>query len=204
MTNDLTIPESGPVLDLSRVPTDDLKKQLAESIGVTARTLSQMAAIWTELESRGEDLSALRGGLMSYLPLIAEGRLDPELVVRAAGQATLLKAASALSIADQRDLLENGLPVFDVDKEGQFVERRVPVENVGMMEIRRAIAADHIRTPAEQARLAAPARDRKDRRGVIVKVRLTQEQYDGLKRRAAADGRRVPTYARTLLTGEAE
>lgn len=200
--NSLSI--AGDILppDLSKIPTDDLKRELANAIGITARTLSRLAEIWSELERRGEDLSHLRGGLMSYLPLIAEGRLDPELVVRCAGQAMLLKAASNLTLAEQRTLIEKGAPVIDIGDGENIAEKRVPVESLSAHHVRQVFAGDRLRTPAEQVRLlGGPERRSKApaARGVIVKVRLTRDEYDHVRSYASRHNKHVPTLAREII-----
>lgn len=201
ITNELIIQERRLSADLSSIPTEDLKRELAQAIGITAKTLAYLAEIWAELERRGEDLSDLRRGLMSYLPLIAEGRLDPELVVRCAGQAMLLKAASELPLSEQRRLLDEGIKLIDIGEDGSVIERTKPVEQISAVEVRRVFAGGHLRSPAEQARLIAPPdrSPRRTNRAVIVKVRLTQEEYDRVRQVAASRGGRVPTVARDIL-----
>ena len=51
--------------------TPTLRGELARALTVTAETLEYLAAIWRELERRGQDLSELRKGMGQYLPLIA-------------------------------------------------------------------------------------------------------------------------------------
>jgi len=199
MSNDMALTVGAPPLvDLTQIPTVDLKRQLASAIGITAQTLARLAAIWAELEARGEDLSALRGGLMSYLPLIAAGRLDPELVVRCAGQAMLLKAASELTLADQRALLERGAPLVEVN-DGAISERRVSVEQLTVHDMRRVFAGDRIRPAAEQVQMIGARPRVQSTRGMIVKVKLTREEYDKVRKLAAERGTHVPTLARQII-----
>lgn len=200
MMNDLMMFDQAELpASLSEVPTEELKKHLAQAIGVTARTLSYLAAVWAELERRGEDLSALRGGLMSYLPLIAEGRLDPELVVRCAGQAMLLKAASAIPLEDQRRLIDHGARIIELDETGEIKEKAVPVEKLSVHDVRRVFAGDRLRAPAEQATMLGGHRPRETARAVVVKVRLTKSEYDRVRKAASARGRHVPTMIRDVI-----
>lgn len=189
-----------PRSDLSRVATEDLRRELAQAIGITAKTLGYLAHIWRELESRGEDLSDLRTGLMAYLPLIADGRLEPELVVRCAGQAMLLKAASEIPLPEQRRLLDEGAVVAEIDHDGEIVEVRRPLEHLSSADTRRLFSGTTLRTPQEQARLLRRIRPmRTASRGVIIKVRVTQAEYRQLRDRAAASGKQVPTYLRDCV-----
>ncbi len=199
--NDLMAMPALSAADLAAVSTDDLKTQLANAIGVTAHTVARLAVIWAELERRGEDLSALRrGGLFSYLPYIAHGQLDPEVVVRCAGQAMLIRAMMDIPLTDQRRVLREGLPVA-VDDGGAIEERHLPVEDVTARDVRRAFVGARLRSPAEQIRLLPGAGKRANPtlRGTIVKIRLTAEEYEELRRLAKSTGQNTPTLARDIL-----
>ncbi len=84
--------------------TADLRRELARGIEVTAEHLRRLAAIWRELERRGEDLTSLRKGLAFYLPLIAADKVDAYLVSRFAGSGELLRIAATLPVGVQREL----------------------------------------------------------------------------------------------------
>lgn len=203
MTTEIAVVDTASMsVELSAMSTEELRKDLATTLGMTAKVLARLAAIWAELERRGEDLSDLRGGLFLWLPMIADGRLDPEMVVRAAGQAMLLRAASTLRLADQRRILDSGVTLVQVDGDGSIKEKVLPVEKLTSLDVRRAFADGRLRTPAEQARFIAPLAQKAggaNRRGVIVKIRLTAEEYDAVRARAAETNRRVPTYIRSLI-----
>ena len=187
--------------DLVQVPTEALRARLAEAIGVTVRTLSYLAAVWNELERRGEDLSDLRGGLMTYLPMIAAGRLDPEIVVRCAGQVTLLKAAAGVPVKIQRQLIERGARVVELDA-GVVVERVVPVDELTVVQVRRVFASDGLRLPAEQARiLSGPPQRASGRAGKTkVTVYFSKAEHETVRARAREAGLRVPAFLRGLAT----
>lgn len=193
---------SGSLPDLSEIPTETLRQELANAIGLTAKTLARLASIWAELEARGEDLSALRGGgLFSYLPQIAAGTLAPEVVVRCAGQATLIKHLSALPITAQHRALDNGVSIASLTAEGGIVETTKSLEALSIADIRKAFSGTEIRPVAQQIALIAPAARRRapTTRGIIVKIRLTQEEYEALRREAARLGVHSPTLAREKL-----
>ena len=65
-----------------------------------------MAAIWNELNKRGVDLSGLRGGLLDYIPLVANNQIDPQLVIEFAGNRTLLAALSRVPMDKQKQISE--------------------------------------------------------------------------------------------------
>ena len=55
--------ESHRVEEIDAETTAELRAGLAQALEVTARHLTYLAALWRELERRGEDLSGLRGGV---------------------------------------------------------------------------------------------------------------------------------------------
>lgn len=118
---------------------------------MTAKTLSYLAAVWRELERRGENLSDLRTGIAFYLPQIAAGTLDAELVVRYAGQRMLLHAAGRLPIKEQRRLVETG-HVTLVEPGGQAV-REVALHRLSSTDVRFVFGEERLRTTEEQTEL---------------------------------------------------
>ncbi|OWJ78438.1 hypothetical protein [Haematobacter genomosp. 1] len=191
-----------PLPDLSGISTEELQREMAEAIGVTARTLSRLAAIWSELERRGADLSALRGGgLFTYLPLIANRRLLPDVVVRCAGQATLIKQMTNMPLSTQRRLIDDGFDIADVGEDGRVTTRSVPVEEMTITLLRRAVVGDDLRPVRDQIAMLAPKATRRApvRRGVVLKIRLTAEEYDKLRLIAREEGKQAPSLAREFL-----
>ncbi|HAV1239713.1 TPA: hypothetical protein JGU28_004491 [Salmonella enterica] len=141
---------------LDSVPTSDLKRQLSEGLEMTVRHLSRLAAIWCELERRGEDLSDLRRGLFLYLPMIANRKVDPSLVVNYAGQKTLLAALASLPIEEQERISGSGA-VTIVSEEG--AEVLLPLTRLRTTDIPKIFDVDkgRIRTPDEQRSYTSPA-----------------------------------------------
>lgn len=151
-----------PAADLDRVralDTPALRAELAAALGHTARHLLYLAAVWQELERRGEDLSDLRGGIGHYLPLIAAGVVIPETVVRFAGQPTVLRAVAGLPPAEQRRLVVTGEPVPLVVRQGDaYTHRLLPVHALSAAQARQVFGDRCVRTETEQvALLTGPA-----------------------------------------------
>ena len=72
--------ESTELDRIGSLDTAELRAELASAIGLTAKHLLHLAAIWAELEHRGEDLTDLRTGIGAYLPEIAAGSVVPEAI----------------------------------------------------------------------------------------------------------------------------
>lgn len=149
---------------LQEMTLEELRAELARCVRATAESLVYLAAIWAELESRGEDLSALRTGLSAYLPLIASGRADPAAVVAFAGQPTLLRAIVQLPIAEQQRLAAGGMvPVVVQTPEGVEAEREIAPTMLSAAEVRRVFAPGVVRSPAEQSQILRLSRGRSRR-----------------------------------------
>ena len=103
-----TNPNSLPTADLQAMSTEMLKAQLAKAVSITAEYLAYIAMVWQELERRGEDMTAMRHGLMAYVPMIANKELDARVVVNYAGQKTLIALMSNLPLHEQQALIERG------------------------------------------------------------------------------------------------
>lgn len=104
----ITAPTPGQldVTRLSAVDTAALRDALRDGLRMTVSHLVYVAAIWKELESRGEDLSALRQGIGAFLPAIAAGEVLPETVVAFAGKPATLKVVAKLPPAEQRAIAD--------------------------------------------------------------------------------------------------
>lgn len=162
MAKALTKPEptDQPATDLDRIrslETPELRAELAAAIGLTARHLMHLAAVWAELERRGEDLSDLRTGIGVYLPAIAAGTVTPEAVVAFAGQPTLMRAVASLP-PDQQKRLASGGTVPVVEKQGDsYTHRMLPASALTAGLARQVFGERTIRTEAEQIALLTPA-----------------------------------------------
>jgi hypothetical protein len=75
---------------------------------LTSEYLLYLAAIWGELERRGEDLSDLKRGIGKYLPLIASGSVLADTVVAFAGEPATLRAVAALPPKEQERIVRGG------------------------------------------------------------------------------------------------
>lgn len=136
--------------NLAEFSTDELKKELGHALEITADNLVYLARLWRELESRGEDLSELRSGLRTFLPLIADGRLDAQAAVQFAGNLTALRALATLPIATQRRLTAGQRIEVAMTKEGQPIVRSLRVDEISSRMIKQVFAVGRVRTAEEQ------------------------------------------------------
>lgn len=146
--------------ELATCSTDELKQRLASLLATTAEGLRDMAAIVAELESRDEDLSGLRLGIVHHLRRIAAGQLLPELVVRCAAVPRILAKASILPLSDQQRIA-GGEPFPLAVWRGDSVEWRQidPLEATGP-QFSQIFASDHVRSQQEQISLLEDRRER--------------------------------------------
>jgi hypothetical protein len=132
---------------LSSLETAELHLQLDAAIGLTARSISRVAAIWVELERRGEDMSRHRFSLRSHMRAVADGHLMPEAVAALAGQPRTLQLVADLPVRDQRRLIE-GETITVLDGNGAPVDRTLA--NMTFGEAARVIRNGRILTAEEQ------------------------------------------------------
>ena len=148
----LTISEFTPnVFDIKNAETSALKSELAKSIQFTAAHLVYLAAIWRELEERGENMSMLRTGLAVYLPYIANETLDAEVVVLYAGQTKLIDSLMRMSVSEQRRILKEG--VVPVVKDPTIVNPKPEMKPLPMLstkEVQQVFGNGRLRSSQEQ------------------------------------------------------
>lgn len=164
---------------LSSLTVRELRQELEKALSITAEHLQYLAAVWRELESRGEDLSHLRIGLAGYLPMIANGRIEPRLVVQYAGRKTILSALSRLPFEEQRRIADDAhVTLVTLDEKGNRQDLQRPIDQLGQGELYQVITEDGIRSPDKQFLMLANRTPRKtSKKNVIRKIKA--ERIDG-------------------------
>lgn len=170
MASELAIPKPA---ELASMSTDDLRRDLVASIGLTARAISRVAAIWDELARRGIDLSDVKFALRDYMRRVATGQLLPEAVAQLAGSVRTLSLVADLPVSDQRRLID-GDPIQITTSDG-IVEKRL--SELTWPEAARVIRGGHILSPKEQelARSRMMAAKRKPRNGRPYRIVIDRE-----------------------------
>ena len=145
-------PQTFNLAQLKEMDTPALRQELANALGMSANSLVYLAAIWTELEKRGEDLSDLRQGWWAYIPAIAAGTVLPETVAKFAGRPTLLRAISLLPPNEQRAIVDGKSIEFAVREGDQYTHRMLPIHALSPTQSRQVFDERNrtIRTVAEQ------------------------------------------------------
>ncbi len=137
--------------NLRALSTEDLRRELARSLRMTAESLVRLALIVRSLEERGDDLSDLKIGLMPYLRQIAYGQVLPEVVMRYAEQPMLVRAISALPFPDQEHLSNGGKVAMALrHDDGSLDHRLVDPLYMDRKQVRLVFARGRIRPPEEQ------------------------------------------------------
>lgn len=141
---------------LADMTVDDLRRELARGLSLTADTLARLAAVWAELERRGEDLSDLRHGIARFLALIAAGQLAAEAVVAYAGRPGVLQAIVGVPLDRQRELAAGGeVRVYDADQKQTI---RTTMDRIPFGVVKQVFAEGVERTPEEQRAARTPPR----------------------------------------------
>jgi hypothetical protein len=130
---------------------EELRRELARSLRMTAESLVRLALIVRSLETRGEDLSELKIGLLPYLRQIAYGQVLPEVVVRYAERPMLVRSIAALPWPDQ-ERLSNGAKVALAVRcpDGTLDHRMVDPLYMDRAQVQQVFARGRIRPPEEQ------------------------------------------------------
>ena len=167
---EILTPIEADLASVRSMSTDELREELRRSLQMTADNLRRIASIVRTLEERGEDLSALRIGLMPYLRQIAYGQVMPEIVVRYAESPMLVRTISQLPMPDQQRLAKGDPIPLAVGSPGTPLDHRM-VDPIYLRrdQVSLVFARDHIRTIEEQKiilenRLPKPD-DNRDRDG---------------------------------------
>lgn len=105
--------------ELEAKSTEELKKELAAYLALTAEGLMRLALTVSILERRGEKFDGLKIGLVNILRKIATRSLLPEIVVMFAGSPSKLNKAAKLSIDEQIAIL-NGEEIIPDRKSRPF------------------------------------------------------------------------------------
>ena len=123
--SDIVIASPDEPDDFERLSSEELRRELARCLTLTAQNLLRMAHLVRVLESRGEDLEGLKIGMVGHLRDIANGTLLPEAVVRFAPRATVLRRIRLLPLAVQRKMAAGESVLLVVyDEAGQRTHRR--------------------------------------------------------------------------------
>ena len=168
-------PKASGRYDCARLTNQQLREELAGQIALTATSLLRAAEIWSELQRRGVDMSALRSGLAQYLPRIASQELAAEAVVTFAGQYTLLRRLSGMPLADQRRYASGEwIELAERDERGRIVRAERRLAELSGREVVLAIENGRVRSIAEQKSSLAlqanqPSRIRR-RAGSVVRI----------------------------------
>lgn len=153
------VPPLPTAYELGAMSTQQLRAALAQSLTMSAQHLAYLAAVWGELERRGEDLSDLRTGLAVYLPQIAAGRLEAAAVIRFAGQPTVLRSLAGLPLERQRELAQGApVPVLAVNARGEYETIELPAYTLTAAQARMVFDGDKIRSLDEQRATLEAAR----------------------------------------------
>lgn len=147
MSNELVIKTRD---QLAAMPVSDLKKELGRAIRLTAEAIEYLAAVWAELERRGEDLSDIRTGLTAYLPRIAQGELSARVMIELLGNRTALDRIAHIPPQEQEEMLATPVQYLEKDATGELVQKSGLVPELTPAQIRLAIDENGKPIPLEE------------------------------------------------------
>jgi hypothetical protein len=133
---------------LKSLETQEVWAEFKKAVARTAEGIARMAECWCELQDRGEDLSAYRNPMLSFLPDVASGKLLPEVLLRYGASPSLTSAISRLVPEDQAKLATAEARVSILQPDG--TTRIARVTDLRQAELRQVLGDGRIRTPDEQ------------------------------------------------------
>lgn len=158
--NDLR-PTNQPAVDLSALSSGDLRAELARGLTLTAHHFSRLAAVWGELERRGEDLSDLRRSIGGRISQIAAGLLAAEVVVAFYSRPSVLDAVLGIPLDRQRELAAGG--TVSVLAPNEANAEAVTLFALPPAAVRLVFAGGVERTPQEQRAALVARRPKKEK-----------------------------------------
>lgn len=142
-------------MNLKRLSNTAIIAGLLDGLSQSAEGLRKAAPYYVEARERGLDLSGFTSPVLSYLPDVASGKLDAEMLVRFGGFAPVLAVAAGLLPEDQKAILANNGKVQVVESTGKVCEVRLA--DLSSAVLRQVVGEGRVRTPAEQKLHMAPA-----------------------------------------------
>jgi hypothetical protein len=131
--------------DFSKLSNADLRTKLARALEATVAGIYEAAAIWSELNRRGETLPRL-SGIMQFLPRIARGELAAETVIAFAGQISLIGCMVGMPLDEQRKYADGEcVSVATFDDGGKPVAEAKPLSDLTAREVRLVIDRGEVR-----------------------------------------------------------
>lgn len=183
-------------MDVKKLTTPQLWKAFREALAFTKQGLEKMAIYYAELQTRKEDLSGFTSPIFAYLPAIAAGKFDPELIVRFGSKPRLMTALSKIVPEDQRKVLASNGNVVVRQPDGS--NANINILDLKSGEIDQVFGDGRMRNTAEQAKVigkpAAPVISDK-----VVTVRFTAKEASYLEEALAGTGLTIEQYIRDLL-----
>lgn len=201
MMNDLAIrfEHSAAAYDhLRSLSVDELRGELSRALTITAKTVSYLAMVWRELESRGEDLSDLRVGIGAYLPQIAAGHLAAEAVVSFAGRKAVLDGVAALPIEKQIAIASGERVTVMVQTGSGLVEKEMPATALSAEQAKLVFDDGRIRSSREQKKILEDAGSIARKKSAVTFF-VSDEEKAIIREAAAKAGVSVPALVKLAL-----
>lgn len=196
MANEIV--NSAPIeLELHGVSDDDLRHMIRDAVGMTESAIVRLALLWREATRRGIDLSDVKFSLATVLPLVADGRLLPAMVVGMAGQTRSLQRLADLPLDVQEDLVSGATIDVWQARTGTAVQK--PLRNMSFPEISATIRNGKILSVDEQRKAIAARPARMPRTSRVVNVRLAPDTYRDAETLAHARGVHIDDFLRNII-----
>lgn len=147
---DLTSLKESLTMNMKQMSNEQIIAGLQAGLSLSAKGLCEAAPYYVEARERGLDLSGISSPMLAYLPDVAAGRLDAEMLIRFGGLPPVMAAVATLLPEEQRAVLANDGKINVIDPSGKVREARM----AGLSKAQLSQVIDtkqgRIRTTAEQ------------------------------------------------------
>lgn len=106
---------------MAGLSVDDLYREFADGLTLSARGIKKMALAWNQLKELGAVMPELSGEVAAYLPAVAAGTILAETVWHCGPKKSLFNIAAALPVEEQQRYIADHEPVPVAVKEGDAV-----------------------------------------------------------------------------------
>lgn len=138
--------------DLAFMSDAQLLQTIRAQTRVTVKAVQHLAALITEARRRRLSLAEFSTGLPARYVQVADGKLDPELLIKFCDHTALLDSIVGVSVAEQRELVKGGtVSIVEIDNAtGEFKTVSKPLRELSAPQCRLVFADGKVRDPVQQ------------------------------------------------------
>lgn len=164
------------ITEIQKLPSEEILSRFELGMKSVSHRLIEVAFYYRELKRRGQDVSRFKGPLIEYLPLITEKKLLPSLLIKFAGQSTLLNCISKLDMETQLQIEKNDSIQLVKRNNDSFSTEAVRLIELHTKYFKQVFNNEKIRTVEQQIYFLKKQKDSNSRGQYLIKKQLKIDQ----------------------------